>query len=118
MDDVKARFGATLRSLRNRQQLTQEQLAERSGLSYKFIGEVERGAGNPTLETIAQLAEALGVTMGDLVGGSERTLPPSGEYRMSRRQLQMVREAYSSLGALVQDIPSPPYKIRRRRKKN
>ena len=114
MTDVRARFGATLREWRTRQNLTQEQLAERSGLSYKFIGEIERGRGNPTIETMARLCDALGVSMSELLEGYERA--PGREYRISKRELQVVREAAASIGALVDHLASPLYRKRRRRR--
>ncbi|MFH1703147.1 MAG: helix-turn-helix transcriptional regulator [Nitrospirota bacterium] len=46
--------------------LTQEELGERAGLSYKFVGEIERGKVNPSLDSIVRIAEALGVKAGDL----------------------------------------------------
>lgn len=117
--NVRSRFGATLKERRLRRQLTQEQLAEASGLSYKFVGELERGQGNPTLETLARLAAALDVTMADLVGESDRhPRPQSAEYRISKRDLQVVRDAAASLGAFMEHITSPPYRIKRSRKRS
>ena len=39
--------------------MTQEQVAERAGLSLQSIGEIERGRGNPTLVNIERLSDAL-----------------------------------------------------------
>jgi len=116
LTDVRARFGAALREWRTRQHLTQEQLAERSGLSYKFIGEVERGLGNPTLVTLSQLAEALGLPLVSLMSSVDPG-QAAHDYRVSRRDLQVVREAAASIGALVDHITSPPYRMKRRRRK-
>ena len=85
LNEVRARFGAALREWRVRRQLTQEQLAERSGLSYKFIGEVERGRGNPTLATMAKLARALDVGLAVLVSGVERPATTRNDYQISRQ---------------------------------
>jgi transcriptional regulator with XRE-family HTH domain len=118
LNDVRARFGAALREIRTRQQLTQEQLAERSGLSYKFIGEVERGRGNPTLDTIARLADALGVNITDLLQALPQAAGHAGEYRISRRDLQMLREAAASIGAWTEQVVSPQYpRLRRKHQK-
>lgn len=115
MNDVRARFGTALREWRIRQQLTQEQLAERSGLSYKFIGEVERGRGNPTLKTIARLAGALGLGIGDLMAVFQRERDP-GDYRISKRDLQVLRETAASIGAWTEQVESPPYRKPRRKR--
>jgi transcriptional regulator with XRE-family HTH domain len=117
LNEVRARFGAALRERRVRQHLTQEELAERSGLSYKFIGEVERGKGNPTLTTIASLADALSVNMSDLVTDAEGSRPARVDYRITKHDLQVVREAAASIETLVEHIASPRYRIRPRRKR-
>lgn len=87
MKDLRGRLGTRLKQLRQARRLTQEQLAERAGLSYKFVGEIERGRGNPTLTTLAALSEALGVALTDLLG-VELDRP-----RLSTRQATQVREA-------------------------
>jgi transcriptional regulator with XRE-family HTH domain len=93
--------GARLKQLRQARRLTQEQLAERAGLSYKFIGEVERGRGNPTLTTLAAMSEALGVGLGDLLG-LELERP-----RLTSRQVSQVRDALASLETLVELSAAP-----------
>jgi transcriptional regulator with XRE-family HTH domain len=94
--DVRGRVGTRLKQLRQAHRLTQEQLAERAGLSYKFIGEVERGRGNPTLTTLAAISEALGVGLVDLLA-----LDPERP-RMTPRQASQVRDALASLETLVE----------------
>jgi len=94
--DLRGHVGARLRQLRLARKLTQEQLAERAGLSGKFLGELERGRGNPTLTTLAALSDALGVRLVDLLG-VETDRP-----RLSSRQAMQVREALASLETLVE----------------
>lgn len=96
MTDLRGPLGARVKQLRRARRLTQEQLAERAGLSYKFIGEIERGRGNPTLTTMSKLAEALGVSLIDFLG-IEAEKP-----RLSSRQAMQVREALASLETLVE----------------
>jgi transcriptional regulator with XRE-family HTH domain len=104
-------LGARLRQLRHARRLTQEQLAERAGLSYKFVGEVERGLGNPTLTTLAALSEALGVGLVDLLA-LETDRP-----RLSPRQASQVREAIASIESLVEWAAPPSEKSKLRTKK-
>lgn len=53
-------FGATLRRFRQAANLTQEELAERAGLSARGIGDIERGVSlSPYQATVRQLADAL-----------------------------------------------------------
>jgi transcriptional regulator with XRE-family HTH domain len=107
-------LGAALRAVRERQRLTQEELAERSGLSYKFIGEIERGVGNPTVGTLDRLAEALGVPVSSLL---VETDTPSGplEYQISRRELLRVREALDSIVEITDSVSNVEYPRPRRR---
>ena len=59
--NVRVLFGRRLRALRKLRGLTQEELGERSEVSGKLVGQIERGQGNPTLGVIAELATALAV---------------------------------------------------------
>src|SRR5579864_4275231 len=68
MNDVNERqnFGALLRSYRTRAGLTQEQLAERAGLSRRGIADLERGARRtPHEHTVERLGSALGLSQAD-----------------------------------------------------
>lgn len=65
--DAHARFGETLRRLRIRKGLTQEDLAFRVGISVVYLSGLERGRRNPTLSIILGLAGALGVRPESLV---------------------------------------------------
>jgi transcriptional regulator with XRE-family HTH domain len=62
-------FGKAVAAHRRELGLSQESLAERSGLHRTYIGSVERGERNPTLKSIVKIARALGVDSGDLVKG-------------------------------------------------
>jgi transcriptional regulator with XRE-family HTH domain len=61
MEAFRARFGARLRQLRKAAGLTQEQLAHRAGMDYKYLGGVERGERNITIDNIERIVRALGV---------------------------------------------------------
>lgn len=60
-------FGDRVRALRSAQGLSQEALAERAGLHRTYVGSVERGERNVSLDNIHALADALEVAAGDLV---------------------------------------------------
>lgn len=61
------RFGEVVRVERKRQNLTQEELAHRAGISAVFMSDIERGVENVTIETIAKLSRGLGVKIGELL---------------------------------------------------
>ena len=54
------RFGERLRQLRLARDWTQEELAARSGLHSTYVGGIERGERNVSLDNILKLAHALG----------------------------------------------------------
>lgn len=65
--DMRKLVGRNLARLRRRKQMTQERLAEISGFSQQYISGVEQGRRNPTIVTLYELAQALGVSHIDLV---------------------------------------------------
>ena len=118
-DEVRARLGANVRERRVHRGLTQEALGERAGLSYKFIGEVERGLGNPSIETVASIASALGADVADLFGPSR----PADPYDASRRHFAVVRDAQERLNNALKDWQTAaqgrlPRKKKRRKTKD
>ncbi len=62
-------FGQRVRDRRLRLGLSQELLAQRSGLHRTYIGSLERGERNVALLNIVRLADALGTDPAELVGG-------------------------------------------------
>ena len=63
---LRDKFGNRVRLLRGDRGLTQEQLAERAGISVDFLSLIERGKNSPSFENLDQLAEALGVAVAEL----------------------------------------------------
>lgn len=61
MSTIKARFGKRLRKFRRNKDLTQEQLAERVGISVDFVSLIERGLSAPSFDTIQKMSEVLEV---------------------------------------------------------
>jgi transcriptional regulator with XRE-family HTH domain len=60
-------FGNRVRELRAQRGLSQEALAERADLHRTYVGSVERGERNISLDNIYVLAQALDVVAGDLL---------------------------------------------------
>ncbi len=65
--DMRALVGENIRRVRLAAGMTQEELAERSGFSQQYISSLERGRRNPTIVSIYELAQALGVSHEALV---------------------------------------------------
>lgn len=60
------RIGERIRRLRKEMDLSQEQLAERSGLHTNYVGQVERGEKNLTLETLEKVVGGLDISLEEL----------------------------------------------------
>ncbi len=61
-------FSENIRKVRKQHGLTQDAVAERCGLSAKYIGELERAEASPSLDSIEKLARGLNVDMLLLIG--------------------------------------------------
>ena len=65
--DLKEIMAMNLRRKRHDQHMTQEELAERAGLSARYVGAIERGDVSASVTVLGQIAEALGIEPGDLL---------------------------------------------------
>jgi transcriptional regulator with XRE-family HTH domain len=70
MDRFLVQFGRNLALARSRADLTQEDLYRRCGMHPTEISRVENGRINVKIKTVGRLAQALGVTPGQLLDGS------------------------------------------------
>ena len=58
--DVRLQVGLNFRKMRKMRNLTQEQVAELTGMSQQYISDLERGQRNPTVLTLYELTSPLG----------------------------------------------------------
>ena len=56
-------FGSRIQELRKKNNLTQSELAEKIGLSTNFIGMIERGERNTSVDKIFKLAKAFNISL-------------------------------------------------------
>ena len=71
------RVGDTLAALRQAQSLSLEELSRKAGVSKSMLSQIERAQANPTVAVVWRLANALGVSMGDLLGNTPRPAEPA-----------------------------------------
>jgi len=62
-DQQLAEMGARIRSLRQRRQLTLQQLSKTSGVSVGMLSQMERGVSSPSIRTLQRVSEALRVPL-------------------------------------------------------
>jgi len=67
--DLKEVMAINLRRARHDLKLTQEELAERSGLSSRYIGAIERGDVSASVTVLGKIADALDISPCELLKG-------------------------------------------------
>ena len=68
MDKITHDFSRALKRLRIEKNLTQEELAQRSGVDYKYLQKLEgQNPSSPTLSTLEKLANGLQIPLVELV---------------------------------------------------
>jgi transcriptional regulator with XRE-family HTH domain len=88
---VSTQLGQRIRALRATLSLTQEQLAQKAGISVSYLSMIECGDGTPHVETLVSLADALGISVSQLFldanepGGGQTHHLPLMAYLGSRR---------------------------------
>ncbi|MCB1341535.1 MAG: helix-turn-helix transcriptional regulator [Pseudooceanicola sp.] len=70
--DMRKLVGRNFARLRREKGLTQEDVETRSGFSQQYLSSLERGRRNPTVITLFELAQALGVSHVELVSPDEQ----------------------------------------------
>ena len=71
IDKVSKKIGLKIKLLRNKIDISQEELGFRADISKTQIGLIERGESSPTIDTLAQIAKALEIRLVDLVDTSK-----------------------------------------------
>ena len=66
MSELSREIGQRIRNYRTQQKLSQEELAEKCALHPTYIGQVDRGEKNATIESISKIAGGLSVSLSTL----------------------------------------------------
>ena len=103
--DAKQMIGARIKSIRRRRGLTQETVAERTGIGSKYLSSIERGKENPTLSTLIKLSESLDSDLHDLFDRIEVEDPARRkallESLLDEADEEQLRLAYRVLSAII-----------------
>ena len=67
MKDEAQKLGKNLKRIRTEKGISQGDIVKASGIDKAMISNIENGKTNPTLATIAKLAKAIGVSVGELM---------------------------------------------------
>ncbi len=66
MSDIAKIIGQRIRNYRTQKGLSQEKLAELAGCHPTYIGQLERGEKNATLESVERIASAMDISLSEL----------------------------------------------------
>ena len=102
-------LGTRIRELRELREASLTQLAERAGIAKSYLAKVERGeVDNPGLKTLSAIAQALEITVADLIRPSQTTSPEGGLTRLSEAEdyRRVLDEAPASLQQFVEQKAS------------
>ena len=92
-------LGNRVRTVRRQQSLTQEQLAEKVGISPSFLGHIERGTRVASLDTLVALCNTLNVTPEYLLSASLHSF----DHKMPEGLSERERATLSEFLRLAQD---------------
>lgn len=94
-----AELGARVRAWRARRGMTRKQLANDSGLSERFLADVESGKGNVSINSLALAARALNITILDLLQDAPRPAFARVQSLLSRLDDADLDQAYVLLAS-------------------
>ncbi|MBE3646039.1 MULTISPECIES: helix-turn-helix domain-containing protein [Paenibacillus] len=71
MAELRKQIGTRIRAIRNAKGLTQQKLADIASLDYRYIGALERGERNFSIDTLEKVLTALNVSISELMFSEE-----------------------------------------------
>lgn len=95
MTTLSSRLGALIKERRDRLDISQERLGYLIGRHRTYMGKLEKGTANPTLDTLERVAQGLRTTVGELIVAAESsttTTHPTTVKQGSPRTLRRVAE--------------------------
>lgn len=99
-------MGLRIRTLRKKQHITQETLAERLDISPSFLGHIERGTRAASLETLVKLCRVLNTEPNYLLASSIDSSFDSRLNEMDAATREQLAKLFLQGYAILQDSPS------------
>ena len=101
MENLEKALGDRIKTLRKLRGWTQENLAEQAKVSVQHVGEIERGDGNPTLQSLERLSKGLGLTVSQLLAVEE---PEQEKELLQGQVIDVVKEMPTTELKLLQNV--------------
>ena len=94
MQDITEKVGHTIRRLRKEHKMSQETLADKSNLHPTYIGQLERGEKNASIETLEKITEAFHISLADFFLNMDEFILANtreeDEYEELKRRLEKI----------------------------
>ncbi|HHY34276.1 MAG TPA: cupin domain-containing protein [Firmicutes bacterium] len=95
-------LGREIRRLRTARRMSLKQLAEESGLTFGYIGQIERGEVSPSISSLRRIAAALHITLADLFraerAANSRIVVPEARPRLKTDDERVTQQLLSPPG--------------------
>ena len=99
-------LGGAIRATRVEQGLTQEAFAIRAGIDRSYLGAVERGEFNVTVDTLARIADGLGVPAWELLRGGKREAITTADAPGVKRPVILGAGVLARIEAVRANVPA------------
>ncbi len=93
--EIRRLVGDRIRFLRKAKGWSQEELGEYAALSYKFIGEIERGTVNPSLDTLLGISNALQIEIARLFSNDQMYVLTEDETAATQSALDVLNKVFT-----------------------
>ncbi|MFH1564106.1 MAG: helix-turn-helix domain-containing protein [Nitrospirota bacterium] len=102
--EILIELGERIRSLRKHQGLSQETLAEKADMNPKYIGQIERGEVNSSVNTLQKVAIGLGATLSDLFSFLDTRIPATNKELLVAKFIGFIKDAKEERIEVIEEI--------------
>ena len=103
---MKLTIGENIRNFRRKNDMTQEQLAQRLGVTYQSVSRWENGTTYPDLELLPAISELLSVSVDELIGMPQSEKEKAADEAFDELSRECMKESYDAekIEAILSDI--------------
>lgn len=103
---IATELGNRIRFYRKQQHLSQEELAELCDFHPTYIGQLERGEKNATLESVNKLSQGLGISLNELLKDIDAidTAPISTSLEVYHKLMKMPQKEQIRIASILSEI--------------
>ena len=91
MEEIQKSLGLKVQALRKTKKMTQEDLAEITGVSWRTISNLERGLALPTLKLIYDLSQYFNISMDELLNNRIQTSKTTSRLKLEQEVTESIK---------------------------